>query len=200
MYRGCWEDKNVNTMFDDTSATTREFEVYLIQNSFVPWYGITLNRCIPACKTLGYRYAALQVYSTVKSSVCFALQFNAWLNAFNSSIVGFQDLPYVMSYILNWSYLKNNQSTEYYHCRPIVFIMHCGIINFSYHNINCQATRCFCGNNYGRYKAMDETQCSGDANTCGGDLKGFCGAADRSAVYDTFLADLSSCSSSKNFN
>ena len=63
-----------------------------------------------------------------------------------------------------------------------------------------QATRCFCGNNYGRYKAMDETQCSGDANTCGGDLKGFCGAADRSAVYDTFLADLSSCSSSKNFN
>ena len=38
---------------------------------------------------------------------------------------------------------------------------------------------------------MDETQCSGDANTCGGDLKGVCGAADRSAVYDTFLADLS---------
>ena len=44
---------------------------------------------------------------------------------------------------------------------------------------------------------MDETQCSGDENTCGGDLKGVCGAADRSAVYDTFLADLSSCSISK---
>ena len=44
---------------------------------------------------------------------------------------------------------------------------------------------------------MDETQCSGDENTCGGDLKGVCGAADRSAVYDTFLADLGSCSISK---
>lgn len=44
---------------------------------------------------------------------------------------------------------------------------------------------------------MDEFQCSGDANTCGGDLKGVCGTADRSAVYDTYLGDLSSCSISK---
>ena len=67
MYKGCWEDKNVNIMFDASSAATRDFEVYVIQNGFVPWYGITLNRCVPACKTLGYRYAALQVHSSIKS-------------------------------------------------------------------------------------------------------------------------------------
>ena len=76
IYKGCWEDKNVNIMFDDSSATTRDFEVYVIQNAFVPWYGLTLNRCVPACKTLGYRYAALQVHSSIKSGFYSTLEFN----------------------------------------------------------------------------------------------------------------------------
>ena len=67
MYVGCWEDKNVNTMFDKNDDNSRDFEVYIAVSS-QPWYGMTLNRCVPACVTLGYRYAALQVSSSVYSS------------------------------------------------------------------------------------------------------------------------------------
>ena len=60
MYVGCWEDKNVNTMFNKDDDNSRDFEIYIAVSS-QPWYGMTLNRCVPACVTLGYRYAALQV-------------------------------------------------------------------------------------------------------------------------------------------
>ena len=66
MYVGCWEDKNVNTIFDKDDGNSRDFEVYIAVSS-QPWYGMTLNRCVPACVTLGYRYAALQVSSVYAS-------------------------------------------------------------------------------------------------------------------------------------
>ena len=61
MYVGCWEDKNVNTMFDKDDDNSRDFEIYIADSSQEWKGGITLNRCVPACITLGYRYAGLQV-------------------------------------------------------------------------------------------------------------------------------------------
>ena len=61
MYVGCWEDKNVNTMFNADSYNSRDFDAYIMVSEPDAWQGITLNRCVPACVTLGYRYAALQV-------------------------------------------------------------------------------------------------------------------------------------------
>ena len=61
MYVGCWEDKNVNTMFDKDDHNSRDFEIYIADSSQEWKGGMTLNRCVPACVTLGYRYAALQV-------------------------------------------------------------------------------------------------------------------------------------------
>ena len=63
MYVGCWEDKNVNTMFDEDDDNSRDFEIYIADSSQEWKGGMTLNRCVPACVTLGYRYAALQVKS-----------------------------------------------------------------------------------------------------------------------------------------
>ena len=60
MYVGCWEDKNTASIFNPTDYNSRDFDIYIIDNS-IAWNGITLDRCVPACVTLGYRYAALQV-------------------------------------------------------------------------------------------------------------------------------------------
>ena len=72
MYVGCWEDKNTPLIFSPADYNSRDFDVYIVDNSF-EWQGLTLDRCIPACVTLGYRYAALQVETNRKQ-----LTYKSW--------------------------------------------------------------------------------------------------------------------------
>ena len=56
MHLGCWKDGS-----KDSGFGVRDFHTLLINS----YYGLSLVHCLPACKSLGFRYAALDVRKTV---------------------------------------------------------------------------------------------------------------------------------------
>ena len=52
MHLGCWKDHNT-----DKSFGTRDFHTILMDD----YNGLSLVHCLPGCKNLGFRYAAIEV-------------------------------------------------------------------------------------------------------------------------------------------